>query len=163
MIVPGFVPLHATHPIRQHPVAQRRLRRALDVARAHGIGPILVSGGAVHPEGTPWVEADGMADWLLERGWPPEQVLRERRARHTHTNLRNCGRILLERGWDAALVVSDAWQSFYIASPERSGLRRRCERELGYWPGAVRRVDLRTTRFEPSIDVLRPGPDPLDP
>ncbi len=163
VIVPGFMPLQALRPMALHPRAIARLRRGVALARARGIPNLLVSGGAVHPEGTPYVEADEMAEWLLRQGWPPGGVLRDPKARHTHTNLRNAGRLMLERGWGAALVASDAWQSFYIASPRRSGLHGRSLADLGYWPGAVRREGLRVTRFEPSPDVFRPGPDPLDP
>ena len=124
---------------------------------------IVVSGGAVHPEGTPFTEATEMAAWLEAAGWPAERTLVEPRARHTHTNLRNGGRLLLERSIREALVVSDVWQSFYLGSPERSGLASRSRRELGYFPGEVDRLRPRITRFAPSKDVFRAGPDPRDP
>ncbi len=163
LLVPGYTPLGARQPILLHPRAVRRLRRAKQLAKRLGTRWIVVSGAAVYPEGTPFVEAEQMAAWLNDAGWPAERTLIEPHARHTHTNLRNAGRLLLERSIGEALVVSDLLQSFYIGSPERSGLAARSRRELGYFPGEVRRLRPRVTLFRPAEDVFRAGPDPRDP
>lgn len=163
VVVPGYTPLHARRPVRLTRQAERRLRRALALAERRPVERIVVSGAAVYPEGTPFVEADEMATWLEAAGWPADRIVREPHARHTHTNLRNAGRLMLERGWAGAFVVTGVLQSFYIASPARSGLLRRSVAELGYYPGDVQRISPRVTLFRPVQDVFRQGPDPRDP
>ena len=160
VLVPGFTPRLARRPIRLHPRARRRVERALRVAEGLDCPWILVSGGPVYPAGTPYVEADGMAEALEELGWPRKQIVRERVARHTWTNLRNCGRLMLERGWDRARVVTSFGHALWIGSPL---FDRAARRHLGYVPGRVTRVGPRQLDFVPVPAVHPPGPDPLGP
>jgi uncharacterized SAM-binding protein YcdF (DUF218 family) len=160
VIVPGFTPRLARQPIRLHPRARRRVVRAVQVADRLRIGWIIVSGGPVYPPGTPYVEADGMAEALAELGWPRDRIVRERSARHTCTNLRNCGRLMLKRGWTTARVVTGMSHAMYIASP---ALVRTARKTLGYVPGDITRRGAHELDFEPCDAVLTPGRDPLDP
>lgn len=65
---------------------------------------LIVSGAAVH---TPHVEADALAALLVGRGIPEAAILKEPLARHTDENLYYGTRIMQERGWTSAIVVSD--------------------------------------------------------
>lgn len=120
-----------------------RLRIAADMF-ARRLAPfIIVSGGNVHPNRTPFNEAVEMKRLLIEQhGVPADRILIEPHARHTTTNLRNTARLLLAAGFPTdkpALVVSDHMTIRYIASAE---LTARNLREMGVQPG-----------------VLAPGPD----
>jgi hypothetical protein len=132
-----------------------------------GLAPfILVSGSAVHPRGTRFVEAVEIRRALVERyGIPPDRVILEPYARHTTTNLRNATRRMVALGIPldrSTLIVTDAEQSKYIESQTFTDRNRS---ELGYLPGAVgRRLSIYDLEFRPSRLSLRHDPrDPLDP
>ena len=132
-----------------------------------GLAPfILVSGSAVHPRGTRFVEAVEIRRALVERyGIPSDRVILEPYARHTTTNLRNATRRMVALGIPLdrpTLIVTDAEQSKYIESQTFSDRNRA---ELGYLPGAVgRRLSPYDLEFHPSRLSLRHDPrDPLDP
>ena len=132
-----------------------------------GLAPfILVSGSAVHPRGTRFVEAVEIRRALIDRyGIPADRVILEPYARHTTTNLRNATRRMVALGFPLdrpTLIVTDAEQSKYIESQVFSDRNRA---ELGYLPGAVgRRLSVYDLEFRPSRLSLRDDPrDPLDP
>lgn len=132
-----------------------------------GLAPfIIVSGAAVHPRGTRFVEAVEMRRALIERyGVPAHAIVIEPYARHTTTNLRNAARLLMSMKAPMdrdALILSDPRHIDAVGSAE---FVARNERELGYQPG---RVGDRTSPFDiafrPSPDSARVDPlDPLDP
>jgi hypothetical protein len=64
----------------------------------------ITTGGAVHNE---WVEADTLRDLLASRGVPLERVTTEPLAEHTDENIYFSTRIMEERGFASAIVVSD--------------------------------------------------------
>jgi hypothetical protein len=143
-----------------------RIRIAADLF-ARGLAPfIVVSGGAVHPNRTPFNEAVEMKRLLVTQyGVPPDRILIEPHARHTTTNLRNCARLLLAAGFPAdrpALVVSDHRTIQYIGGDE---LARRNLREMGVQPGQLTPgPDRFTLRFAPDPIAFHVEPaDPLDP
>ena len=127
---------------------------------------ILVSGGYVHPNQTPYSEGIEMKKYLVENlGIPAEVVIVEPHARHTTTNMRNAARLLYRYGIPfekKALVTTDASQSASIESPE---FGRRCVREMGYEPQKIlARISPFDLEFVPVIDSLHIDPlDPLDP
>lgn len=132
-----------------------------------GLAPFLiVSGAAVHPRGTRFVEAVEMRRALIERyGVPAHAIMIEPYARHTTTNLRNAARLLMSMKAPMdrdALVLSDPR---HIDAVQGAEFVARNQRELGYQPG---RVGERTSPFDiafrPSPDSARVDPlDPLDP
>src|SRR5262249_52758502 len=93
VIVPGYCP-HFGWRRGLHPRAVRRLERALARAGASA-ATFIVSGGAVHSDEN---EAVLMREWLLARGVSARRILVEPCARHTTTNLRNAGRMVLAAG-----------------------------------------------------------------
>jgi hypothetical protein len=145
-----------------------RLRLELAVLRyRRGYAPfIIVSGGYVHPNQTPFNEALEMKRSLvLDFGIPSEAVLIEPHARHTTTNLRNAARIVYRYGLPldkAVLITTDASQSAYISG---TAFRDRCTRELGYQPGELgQRLSAFDQEFRPAVDSLHADArDPLDP
>lgn len=132
-----------------------------------GVAPfIIVSGSAVHPRGTPYVEAIEMRRALIERyGVPADAIVLEPYARHTTTNLRNAVRRLMALGAPLdrdALILTNPVQSAAIESP---GFAERNARELGYQPGKVgRRLSPNELAFRPDPVSARVDPaDPVDP
>jgi hypothetical protein len=165
LIVPGYTPRIGWRG-GLHPRNLERLERALADLRA-GLAPsVIVTGGAVH---SPDNEAVLMRQWLLAHDVAPEQILIEPCARHTTTNLRNAGRILLAHGAREALVVTsdepDWWprragwrfaeQSYYLGFPWLSSFHLRCLVELGYRVGTLEWLEPMHVAFRPSQNVFR--------
>ncbi|MBS1067388.1 YdcF family protein [Gluconobacter cerinus] len=127
---------------------------------------IIVSGGAVHPAHTNFVEAAEMRHFLIERFHIPEQsIVTEPYARHTTTNLRNASRYLQILGAPEnkpALIVTDQSQSDYISSTvffSRNMTELKCE------PGEIgQRLSPFATIFISNKGCNKTDPqDPLDP
>jgi hypothetical protein len=132
-----------------------------------GLAPfIIVSGAAVHPRETRYVEATEMRRALIERyAVPAHAIVIEPYARHTTTNLRNASRLLMSMKAPMdrdALVLSDPR---HIDAVESTEFVARNQRELGYQPGKVgERTSPFDIAFRPSPDSARVDPlDPLDP
>src|SRR5215469_6975331 len=127
---------------------------------------ILVSGGYVHPNQTPYCEALEMKKSLIaDFGIPADAILIDPHARHTTTNIRNAVREIYRYGvpFDKkALITTDPGQSAPIESP---AFAKRCLNELGYEPQKLgQRISKFDLEFLPVIDALQMDPaDPLDP
>lgn len=164
ILVPGAGPDRPE--VALSPAARLRLELAVVRYRAGGAPFILVSGGHVHPNQTPFNEALEMKRSLVANfGVPPDAVLIDPHARHTTTNLRNAARIVYRYGMPAdkaMLITTDAAQSAYISGQV---FRDRCTRELGYQPGVVgRRLSIFDLEFRPGVESLHAdAKDPLDP
>lgn len=148
------------------PWAKLRMRIAARRYREGKAPFVVVSGGYVHPDQTPFNEALEMKKSLIaEFEIPPEAILVEPHARHTTTNVRNTARLLYRYGipFDKKiLVTTDPYQSRYIEDPE---FVQRCERELGYQPSQlVGRISQFDLEILPRIESLQADAmDPLDP
>ena len=143
-----------------------RLNIAADLY-LRGLAPfIIVSGGNVHPNRTPFNEAVEMKHLLVTQyGISAGRILIEPHARHTTTNLRNCARLLLAAGFPAdrqALIVSDDHTIHYIGGEE---LAARNMREMGVQPGRLEPGPNRfSLGFMPDAVAFHTEPaDPLDP
>ena len=163
ILVPGHGPTSDTEPIS--PGSMKRCRLAVERLE-QGLAPFLVvSGGFVHPENTPYCEAIEMKKYLMnDLGISGDVILVDPFARHTTTNLRNFARILFRYEFPTdrrSLVVTDIFQSFYIAFL----IEERCLRELGYLPyDTLDWVSLTETSITPNIVSLQADPrDPRDP
>ena len=145
-----------------------RLRTELAARRFKaGQAPlILVSGGYVHPNATPYAEAVEMKKSLMaDYGIPEAAILIDPHARHTTTNLRNAARLMFRYNIPferTALITTDSFQS---ASIESAAFVQRCNEELGYQPyRLIRRVSQFDLEFTPRMESLQIDPrDPLDP
>jgi hypothetical protein len=132
ILVPGQGPTDDVTPLS--PLGIERAELAVERLRA-GLAPfVLLSGGHVQPDGTPWSEAMEMKRYLMqELGVPEDQIIVDPWARHTTTNLRNAARVLAHLGISMdrpILVTSDIFQSAYIAFL----IADRSLEELGYIP-----------------------------
>ncbi len=108
IIVPGFTPLNATKPTPLAAQAKERLKTAAEDFKAGKAPFIIVTGGSVHPESTRINEAMIMKDYLEKvLNIPAERIIAEGISRHSTTNLRNSGRIMIEHGLIKAEIVSD--------------------------------------------------------
>jgi hypothetical protein len=170
IVVPGYVPLDADAPVKLTDVARARLDEAVAAFREGQAPFILVSGANVHPHNTPYYEAIEMKKALVEMGVPAERILVDARARHSTTNLRNAGRIMLKHGLSRALITAPGGglgrfdQTFYFGNPEVSTFYGRCESELGYRVGGLEWVDQGRVAFTPAPEVRRLNyRDALDP
>lgn len=128
-----------------------------------GMAPfILVSGGHVHPNRTPFAEAIEMKRSLIrDFAIPANAIFVDPHARHTTTNLRNAVRQIYRYGLPLdrkALITTDPSQSAYI---ESDAFRARCDKELGYQPHLLHkrlsRFDLEMTGQLDSLHI-----DPLE-
>jgi hypothetical protein len=145
-----------------------RIRNMLAARRYHdGLAPlIIVSGGYVHPNQTPYNEAFEMKRSLMQDfGVPAEAILIEPHARHTTTNIRNAVRLMYRHGIPMdrpGLITTDLYQSRSIESP---AFAQRCDRELGYQPHKLlRRTSPSDLEFLPLIEALHGDViEPLDP
>jgi hypothetical protein len=172
LIVPGYTPVRTARPLRlrELPAALARIDLAHREFLAGRAPLILVSGGAVHPPGTPWNEGLMMAEELVARKVPPDRILIDPYARHSTTNLRNAGRMMLDLKLERGLIVtgheSRAYafsQAFYFGHPVLSTFHARCRRQLGYEVGTLAAVDRYRVRFRPHSRVCTPNHrDPLD-
>jgi DUF218 domain len=144
------------------------LRTRLAARRyAEGLAPFLiVSGGHVHPNKTPYAEAIEMKRELMDRyGVPESAILVDPHARHTTTNLRNGERLVHALGAPDTreiVVTTSRDQSLYIESPVF--LRRNAD-ELGYQPlTVVKRLTPHDLVMAQNLLSLHADPrDPLDP
>ncbi len=127
---------------------------------------IIVSGGNVHPNRTPFNEAVEMKRILIEQyDIPADRVLIEPHARHTTTNLRNIARLLFAAGFPTdrpSLIVTDPMTAPYIGSAD---LVARTVKEAGVSLGRVSAAETPFSfEFRPDRAAFHVEPlDPLDP
>ncbi|MEP7121319.1 MAG: YdcF family protein [Byssovorax sp.] len=174
IIVPGYTPPSSTVAAPGvHATALRRLEQAA-ADLADGKAPfVIVTGGNVYPRGTRYYEAIEMKAALVELGVAEAQILVEARARHSTTNLRNAGRLMLAHRMGKGLITtvgggmggSDVFdQDFYFSHPALSTFYARCVSELGYRVGELRGAGEGHTEFTPAHEITRVGiRDALDP
>jgi hypothetical protein len=155
LIVPGYCPRFGWSS-GLHPKAVRRLEQAARDVAADLAETVIVSGGAVHSADN---EALLMREWLIDAGVDRRRILVEPCARHTTTNLRNAGRMVLGAGAREALVVTSDGRFFeqanYLGFPWLSSFHARCLVELGYRVGELEWIEPMHVRFRPSGEVFR--------
>ncbi|MDE1147691.1 MAG: YdcF family protein [Azospirillaceae bacterium] len=164
LVVPGYGPETAGVPLS----APGLLRVQLAAKRFHeGKAPvIIVSGGYVHPNQTPYNEALEMKKALVQDyGVPADAILVEPHARHTTTNVRNADRLIYRYGMPMdrkALIVTDMSQSGYITE-DRFATRN--QEDQGAIPfTALERVSPFDVAYLPTLSALKlDAGDPLDP
>lgn len=163
ILVPGLGP--EEEGVRLDPNGAKRCDSAAKRYFA-GLAPfIVVSGGHVHPNKTPFAEAVEMKKYLM-KVWkvPANAILIEPHARHTTTNLRNMNRMIYRFKMPTAknvLIVTDVSQSTYILGT----MGKNASRDLGYVPyAAIKKISDTETSYLPNELSLQSNPiDPLDP
>jgi len=162
ILLPGLGPEQPD--VKLDPGGARRCDSAAVRYRA-GLAPfIVVSGGHVHPNKTPYCEAIEMKHYLTEVWHIPEwAVIFEPYARHTTTNLRNTNRIIFENNippGKPVLIVSDAAQTNYINGP----MKDKVVKELGYTPfSSMKKISATETEYLPSPNSAQINAMELDP
>lgn len=97
---------------RPSPVLAARLDHALDLYRREMAPRIVVTGGRA--EGDLVTEATASADYLISRGVPDEDILREVSGRSSWQSLAAASVFLAGRGIDDVILVSDPFHSYRI-------------------------------------------------
>jgi len=171
LIVPGYTPPDAKRPMHVDEVAAARSR--LDLARKDLLDErrapfALVVGGSVHPPGTPLNEALMMREYLIAKGVDAGRILIDPWSRHSTTNVRNAGRLMLAHNLGVGLIVTGFEtplfdQSFYFGHPTLSTFTLRCKADLGYEVGDLDAADDHHVVYRPNPSVVTPLlTDPLD-
>lgn len=148
------------------PRSRLRARYAAELYR-QGKAPFIgVSGGRVYPFKTTHTEALELKKYLMKVcGIPEEAIIADPHARHTTTNLRNIGRIILSRGIpaDKAVLVTSSTHQIDYVTQER--FVRASMRDLGYLPFRIgERKNGREIEFFPDSSAVQVcSLDPLDP
>jgi hypothetical protein len=162
ILVPGSGPEREGLAI--DPAGIKRCRLASERYQK-GLAPlIVVSGGHVHPNKTPYSEAVEMKKYMVQELRIPEKViLIEPHARHTTTNLRNAVRMVYRfkiPDTMKILTVTDSVQNSYIHKMDQ-----RFMEELGYIPYRdLKKIGAEESEFYPVKNALQVNPlDPLDP
>jgi DUF218 domain len=164
LLVPGYTPLDLKEPQPGvHPIGKERLLRAVrDYER--DVAPFIVlSGGNVHPENTPYNEAIEMKRFLTDGGFPASRIFVEPCARHSHTNLRNSARLMLSAGLLRGLIVTSYDQAYYMANGRMSTFKSRQRNDFGFITGRLSTWDPQHVAFVPAAASFTRGQDPLDP
>lgn len=163
ILVPGLGP--ETPGVRLDSNGAKRCDSAAVRYRV-GLAPfIVVSGGHVHPNKTPFCEAIEMKRYMVDvLKIPASDIIIEPHARHTTTNLRNTNRLVYLFKMPAekpVMIVSDASQTKYI----NGNMKQRIKKELGYLPFlSMKQLSSTETEYLPSEISLQINPiDPLDP
>lgn len=91
---------------------QDRLNKALDYLEDHPDTVVVVSGGQGADE--PTTEAAAMRDYLVERGFPAEQILLEGHSFNTLQNLRFSMDLLEAEGYDVTGEVAVVSNAFHL-------------------------------------------------
>lgn len=163
ILVPGLGP--EAPGVRLDSNGAKRCDSAVIRYRA-GLAPFLVvSGGHVHPNKTPFCEAIEMKKYLVDMlKIPASDIIIEPHARHTTTNLRNANRLVYQFKMPSdkpVMIVSDASQTKYI----NGNMKMRIQKELGYLPWrSMSQLSSTETEYLPSEISTQINPlDPLDP
>ena len=91
---------------------QDRLDKALDYLEDHPDMTVVVSGGQGADE--PVSEAQAMRDYLVEAGFPEEQILMEDRSANTVQNLRYSMELLAAEGYDVTDAIAVVSNGFHL-------------------------------------------------
>ncbi|REK68682.1 MULTISPECIES: YdcF family protein [Cohnella] len=87
------------------PGLRERLDHALALYRSGAVRHLLLTGG-LDANGATLTEAEGMRNYLLERGVPAEAMELETESTSTYENLKFAKRIMERRGWTSAVIVT---------------------------------------------------------
>ncbi|OQP45049.1 hypothetical protein A4D02_34395 [Niastella koreensis] len=163
ILVPGLGPEQPG--VALDPGGARRCDSAAIRYKAKLAPFIVVSGGHVHPNKTPYCEAIEMRRYLMEvHHIPVYDIIIEPYARHTTTNLRNTSRFVFEEKMPAdkpILIVSDSAQTNYI----NGAMKDKVVKELGYTPfSSIKKISATETEYLPAENSRQINSmDPLDP
>jgi hypothetical protein len=164
ILVPGYTSKKNKKPIKLNEGIKIRLKTAVEMMPSLGAIAILVTGGNVHPTGTPYNEALEMKKYLVNELFVPEKyVAMEPYAKHTPNNIRNSGRFLLAHGIKVAMIYTWESQNYRFRYPVTSLFYLRSLFTMGALPGKFKGLGKLSSLYYPSQKVFKKGPDPHDP
>ncbi len=123
------------------PALRRRVAHGARLFHAGRAKHLIVTGGATE---FPPTEAEVMRALAVRHGVPEERIIIEDKAAHTLENALHTVRIMKDRGWARALVVSDPFhlpralfffRRFGVAA-SGAAVRQRCGEPRWRWYGA---------------------------
>ncbi len=105
---------------RPSPALRERLDLAYQMYREGWVQYLILSGGK-GDEGPS--EAEGMKQYLVEKGIPPDRLLLEDKSRNTAENIANSKKILLERNWNQIYLITHDYHMYRaLRLAERAGI-----------------------------------------
>jgi hypothetical protein len=165
MLVPGQGPTSLDEAISESSIHRADLAADRWLAKVAPL--IILSGGHVHPDRTPYSEAIEMKKYLRDvRKIPETALLVDPHARHTTTNLRDVARLMFHAKIPTerpSLIVSDLFQTAYMLG---NPFAVRCDDELHFRPfrAPLRSASVTDTCFFPSkLSLTVDATDALDP
>ncbi|OPA74695.1 hypothetical protein BVG16_23340 [Paenibacillus selenitireducens] len=90
---------------RPSPALKERLDHALQLYQDGKFDQFIVSGGLDHPK-LRLTEAEGMANYLIEKGVPKDRILLENHATSTYENLLYSQEMMSEKGYSSAVIIT---------------------------------------------------------
>lgn len=148
------------------PTSKERCRMGAALFKKEKAPFIIVSGGAVHPYGTTFFEAQEMKKYMVDSlGISAASIMIEPHARHTTTNIRDANRILLSQKVpidQPVLGVTSKSHIDYIVSDRFDDVFKR---DLGVIPYVgMKRVSDTTVSYYPTVSSFQINScQPLDP
>ncbi|MEU7577312.1 YdcF family protein [Streptomyces sp. NPDC041068] len=129
---------------RVPPLLANRLERGravYEAQRARGGEPLLITSGGQGPD-EKLPEAEAMADYLVERGFPADRILREDRSRTTEENLAFSRALMDERRpGSRCVIVTNNYHAFRAAlMARRTGVNGQvvgAPTAAYFWPSAT--------------------------
>ena len=91
---------------------QRRVDMAMDLSRSGYGSSFITSGAAVYTE---YIEARSLRELLIDAGAEESRIWMDQQARHTDENIYYATEIMVDRGWQTALFVTDVGHLLYAA------------------------------------------------
>lgn len=88
------------------PILQARLNKTVELYQQRLADKIIVTGGAVDNE---FVESEVMATYLVHQGIPRQDIYTETSARNTYENAVMVSRIMQQKGYIHAIVVTSSF------------------------------------------------------
>ena len=123
------------------PALRRRVAHGARLFHAGRAGHLIVTGGGLN---TPPTEAEAMRALAVGHGVPEERIIVEDKATRTLENALYTARIMEDRGWARALVVSDPFhlpRALFLfrrlgIAASGAAVRERCGEPRWRWYGA---------------------------
>lgn len=162
LLVPGEGP--SVEGVNIDPKSINRCNLAAEKYNEGVVPFILVSGGHVHPNQTPYCEAVEMKKYLVnDLKIPDRAVIIDPHARHTTTNMRNAARIVFKFNLPVdkkILITTDSLQNAFLLNMER-----RFKMELGCLPYIdLKKINVESSEYYPVRNAMQVNSlDPLDP
>ncbi|MFC5648414.1 YdcF family protein [Paenibacillus solisilvae] len=92
------------------PGLRERLEYAFNLYKHGNVQHLILTGGLDH-NGSTLTEAEGMRNYLVEKGIPKERLVLENDARSTYENLLFSKPIAKKNGWDKLIIVTNDYHS----------------------------------------------------